>query len=155
MRRGNFAFFAGIALMALIALPAAAGDEAQEEIDLRAKQANWQNQYRTLLTEADRLRAEIDRERELYADANRRTYRRGSKRHVHRAAMQEAESGLAEVEARLATFEDDARVAGAHPGWLRQVELELQDEDRRPVVASGPGDEGRNPLYLQEEEEDN
>jgi hypothetical protein len=34
------------------------------------------------------------------------------------------------------------------PGWFYEVELEYTGADLRPEIASGPSDEGRNPLYL-------
>jgi len=127
----------------LLAMPAIA-----EEPSLRSDRVYWQDRYRNLVAEADRLREIVARERELYADANRRNYRRGRKRHVHRDAAAEAAAALAKVEAHLATIEDDARRAGAERGWLNQVEMELGDDRQRPAVGTGPGDEGRNPLHL-------
>lgn len=112
----------------------------------------WQERYRNLLRESEQLRATIETERELYADANRRNYRRGAKRHTHRIKLQEAEDKLRLVEAELATIADDGRRAGALPGWFYEVEL----ENAVPASASppdpGPGDAGRNPLYLDGED---
>lgn len=122
--------------------------ETPAEIELRRERVRWQNKYRFLLTETARLRSEIQHESELYADANRRNYRRGSKRHFHRDAIDAAKRKLAELETELANFEDAARRGGALRGWLTQVEIELEDEARIPTVTAGPGDEGRNPLYL-------
>lgn len=143
------------ALFGLAAAPSAlAWEPAGSDPERRAEKVYWQNRYRSLLEDAARLRAEVERERELYADANRRNYRRGRKRHVHREAMQAAAERLAEVEAQLATIEDEARRAGALPGWLYEVEAELEDADGRAGVATGPGDEGRNPLYLEQEQDE-
>jgi hypothetical protein len=119
---------------------------AEPEVD--ADPASWQTRYRELVAEARSLRETVERERELYADANRRNYRRGQKRHVHREAGARAGAALAEVEAQLATIEDDARRAGVPRGWLNQVEMEREDEDGPPTVSAGPGEDGRNPLYL-------
>ncbi len=144
-----------LALLALAASPVAAGDDPSSEPELRATKAYWQNRYRNLLRDAARLRSEVERETELYADANRRNYRRGKKRHIHREAAKEAEQELAKVEAELATIEDDARRAGALPGWLYEVEFEMQDAELRPGIATGPEqeqDEGRNPLYDDDED---
>lgn len=138
----RFAIFLGLAI-AMLAVPAFAGDP-----EVGAETAYWQDRYRDLVVEAQSLRDKIARERELYADANRRNYRRGTKRHIHRQAAAKAAKKLAKVEAQLATIEDDARRDGAPRGWLNQIEIELEEEARRPTVAAGPGDEGRNPLYL-------
>jgi len=142
------------AILLGLALATVAGAAFAEEPRDTAKEAYWQNRYRNLIAEAQRLREEIAHERELYADANRRNYRRGSKRHVHRRAGEEAARALAEVEAKLATIEDEARRAGAGRGWIHQVEMELEDEARRPAVAAGPGDEGRNPLHLKSRDDE-
>jgi hypothetical protein len=146
-RAARFGLFVGVAF-AIVAAPAFASDEFEGEFQLRTEKESLQQDYRDLITKADRLRDVIERERELYADANRRNYRRGKKRHVHLDAVELATRELAEVEAQLATFADDARRAGAPPGWLNEVEMELEDADRLPAIGTGPGDGGRNPIYL-------
>ena len=86
----------------------------------------WQEKYRSLLERRDELNEIVETERELYADANRRNYRRGKKRHIHRAKMLEAQAELEKVEAALAAFPDEARRGGALPGWLYEVEEERE-----------------------------
>ena len=161
-RRGQGArsLVAGVVvLLALTAPTLAAADDTTADPELRTMKTYWQNRYRTLLRDAERLREAVERETELYADANRRNYRRGNKRHVHREAALEAEQELAKVEAALATIEDDARRAGALPGWLYEVEFEMEEAESRPGIAAGPeqerdeeADAGRNPLYLDDED---
>lgn len=145
-----------VAWLALLATATATTAHAWEPYEsdpqLRAQKVEWQKRYRSLLERQASLREEIAREQELYADANRRNYRRGRKRHVHRDAMLAAKDKLAAVEAELDGFEDEARRAGALPGWLYEVEAEMEDADRRPAIATGPGDDGRNPLYVDEDE---
>lgn len=147
-----------IALLALVAAPVAAGADASTDPDLRAMKTHWQSRYRNLLLDAARLRTIVERETELYADANRRNYRRGTKRHTHREAAAVAAQELVKVEAELATIEDDARRAGALPGWLYEVEFEMENGELRPEIAAGPDsereqepDDGRNPLYADED----
>lgn len=115
--------------------------------------AYWQERYTKLLQQRfieDRV---IERERELYADANRRNYRRGKKRHQHRDAMLEAIARKGEVEDRLAVFKEEARRAGALPGWLYEVEDSWRESLVSPPAATGDGadanseDEGRNPRF--------
>ncbi len=132
-------------VVALCAAPTAA--VAEDLAELGSGKTYWQNRYRNLLAEASELRATIEVERELYADANRRNYRRGRKRIVHREKAQKARVELATVEAALATIEDDGRRAGALPGWFYEVEFEIEGAKRRPAVSVGPGEDGRNPLY--------
>jgi len=152
-RAARFGLFVGFAF-AIVSAPALAWGEYGAEAELRAEKASLQGEYRDLVTRANRLRDVIERERELYADANRRNYRRGKSRHVHLEAVDVATKELGKVEAQLATFADDARRAGAPPGWLNEVEMELEDEARLPEIAAGPGDEGRNPIYLEETDGD-
>ena len=110
----------------------------------------WQDRYRGLLTSADELRVVIARETELYADANRRNYRRGTKRHLHRVAAEEAREKLARVEQELATIKDEGRRAGALPGWFYEVEEEREDVARNPALApdTTDPDAGRNPRFV-------
>ncbi len=147
----RFALFGALAV-ALIGVPwtiAQAGTETKTEAELEQERVRWQKKYRSLLTETKRLRSEIQEESKLYADANRRSYRRGNKRHYHREVVDDAKRKLAELETELENFEDVARRGGALRGWLTQVEIELEDEARGHAVTAGPGDEGRNPLYLE------
>lgn len=130
---------------ALCAVPTAA--VADDLAELGSEKTYWQNRYRNLLAEASELRATIEVERELYADANRRNYRRGRKRSRHLEKVQKATAELITVETALATIEDDGRRAGALPGWFYEVEIEIESAKRRPAVSIGPGEEGRNPLY--------
>ena len=145
----------GIAVFLLIgfvssSLLTASDAAADDSLEQRSQKTYWQELYRGLLTRADALRAKVEVERELYADANRRNYRRGNKRHMHYEAMKEAASDLATVEAELSHIEDDGRRAGALPGWFYQVDLERKAAARRPASSLGPDDEGRNPLYLKD-----
>lgn len=144
-------------IAALVIAPGLApANDLADTPELAAMKSYWQDRYRDLKLESERLRVEIAEQTELYADANRRNYRRGKKRHIHRTAAQKASDRLAEVEAELASIEDDARRAGALPGWFYEVDFELQEEDALPGIASGPDDEddaGRNPLYLDDEDD--
>ncbi len=148
----------GTLLVALVAgglgSDARAWEPFESDPELRAEKNLWQSRYRKLLADADALRAKIALETELYADANRRNYRRGKKRHVHRKALEKARAELERVEAELATIEDDGRRAGALPGWFYEVEAEFEDAARRPAIGAGPDedrDAGRNPLYLEQD----
>jgi hypothetical protein len=146
--RGSIALLAFI--LALIAAPAMSGDKATDAAEVQASKTFWQDRYRNLIRDAERLRKDVARERELYAAANRRNYRRGSNRHVHRAALEEASKELASVEAELATIDDEGRRAGALPGWFYQVENEIEESAKVPSVASEPPDAGRNPIHSKE-----
>ena len=119
--------------------------------------AHWQESYRKLRREAARLRQLVDRETTAYAEANRRNYRRGTVRHVHRKAALEAQQELAVVEAKLARFSDDAIKQGALPGWLYEVEdepVEIPDGNLDPDASDAEDDTaGRNPIYLDDDDD--
>jgi len=138
-----------VALLSLAAMFAAPLTFARSDAELEGMKTYWQDRYRQLLVSADDLREEIERETELYADANRRNYRRGTKRHVHRVAIEEAEKKLAEVDRELATIKDEGRRAGALPGWFYEVEQDRADVARNPTLAPSPEDleGGRNPKF--------
>lgn len=144
------AAFVGLAL--LLFAPGASG---QTDAGLEASKDYWQERYRTLLERADALRETIAIETELYADANRRNYRRGKKRHVHRIAAEEARAELADVERELSTIQEEGRRAGALPGWFYEVELDRAAVVRNPALAPEPDDrdEGRNPRFVEPEED--
>lgn len=139
------------AAFALLVALAPLGAMSEDDAERQAMKQYWQGRYRQLLESADRLRAEVERETELYADANRRNYRRGKKRHIHRVAAEEAREALARVEQELATIEDDARRAGALPGWLYEVEMERADLAKRPDDEQRSEDPtaGRNPRFVE------
>ena len=143
-----------------IATAATAQAQLQPDADPVEQKAYWQNRYRDLRSEAARLRREFERERELYADANRRNYRRGPVRHEHREKAAKAEQDLARVEAELAGFSEEARRKGALPGWLYEVEdepIEITDSPPEPEapaeLAEDEDDGGRNPLYLEKDKD--
>ncbi|MFK7896701.1 MAG: hypothetical protein AB8G23_12745 [Myxococcota bacterium] len=153
LRRGVSALFLALALVAGAAvLPATAQTPAaRATAEASGPKDYWQERYRDLVNRAKKLRQEIEKERELYADANRRNYRRGDKRHRHRLKLVEAEEKLNTVEAELATIKDDGRRAGALPGWFYEVEDELGPNGGGSAAERGPGDGGRNPRFEEDE----
>lgn len=120
--------------------------------------AYWQELYTKLLKQRFIEDEIIERERELYADANRRNYRRGTKRRRHRKAMLEAIARKGEVEDRLAEFQEKARRAGALPGWLYEVEGNWRESLVSPPAAArdgagtNSGNEGRNPKFFENDQ---
>jgi hypothetical protein len=106
------------------------------------------------------LRKKAEVARTAYAAANRRNYRRGTNRREQWLTANEAESDLARVEAELAGLDDEARVSGALPGWLREVKDEPTGETESPPASASEDekdefdeydkDEGPNPLYPDE-----
>ena len=146
----RWAAFAGLVLLLF-----APGVSAESDAELASEKDFWQTRYRTLFDRADTLRETIAIETELYADANRRNYRRGTKRHIHRVAAEEARAELAEVERELSTLPDEARRQGALPGWFYEVEEDRSAIVRNPALAPEPDDrdEARNPRFAEPAEE--
>lgn len=146
----RWAAFAGLVLLLF-----APGVSAESDAELASEKDFWQTRYRTLFDRADTLRETIAIETELYADANRRNYRRGTKRHLHRVAAEEARAELAIVERELSKIKEEGRRAGALPGWFYEVELDRADVARSPALAPEPDDrdEGRNPRFVEPKED--
>lgn len=133
----------GLAISPLSAATARAQDASA------GQKTHWQDRYRTLLNRQAELRSEIDSERALYAAANRRNYRRGTVRHVHLEKVKAAEEELAGVESALEDFAEEARRAGALPGWLYEVEEEqLAKQQKAGDESDEDATAGRNPRFL-------
>ena len=149
---------AGVVLAFAVSLPAALPVPAEAEpVDaLAAMKDEWQDEYRQLLGEVDRLRRNARNARENYSRAQRRNYPRGGAREQMLAEAEEAEGDLIKVEAQIEQLQLDGRRAGALPGWFYEVETEPRErlQPSFPAEAAGPAPEdreGRNPLYLDAE----
>jgi hypothetical protein len=151
---------AGATLAFAVGLPSALPVPAEAEpVDaLEAMKDEWQDEYRRLLQDADRLRRNASNARENYARAQRRNYPRGGARAEMLVEADQAERDLVEVEAQIEQLRLDGRRAGALPGWFYEVE----DEPRGNPQPASPGEtteaspedrEGRNPLYLDQDQE--
>jgi len=130
--------------------PIEAQARSESDYDSTLGKAYWQGRYRTLRDQAARLRRTAEVARANYAAANRRNYRRGTNRSEQRMAALEAEAELVKVEADLAGLDEEARVNGALPGWLREVRDEpTANRESVPAVEANrlKDDGGRNPHY--------
>jgi hypothetical protein len=166
------AFTLGAAI--LVGPPGAAADQASDEAELRSY---WQGRFRKLRMEEARLVQTVALATKEYADSNRRTYRRSGVRHFHRTNAEDAKAELELVRAQIATIYDDAREAGVPAFWLDEVAEEKIDMNRVQGLGvyadDGPfggkgayapddegdddeapsaDDDGRNPLYVGEDE---
>ena len=139
------------------ALPSLATAGDFTEVDsFQAMKEEWQDRYRALLQDAARLRHNANSARDNYRMAQRWNYPRGGARQKFLLQADEAERDLVRVESDLEKFRVDARRAGALPGWLYEVEEEerVVSEPAAPADASDPDLEGRNPLYLEQDEDE-
>lgn len=139
--------------LALVAPPAAA--ETEEE--LLARREHWQAKYRQMLHNRAILTRNIERLEHNYAQAQRRNYPRGGARQAFLDQANEQRELLAEIEQDIESIFREARAADVPPGWLYEVE---DDVARNPMPAAKEpaadvaDREGRNPLYAEDDEED-
>ncbi len=91
---------------------------AQDEAD----RDYWVHRYETLQTEVMDLRTRVDMLTEQYTRAKRRNYPRGERLDQLRMDLDESRAELAKKEAEWKAFPNEARRAGAMPGWFRDVQ---------------------------------
>lgn len=170
-----------IGLAGVATILAGPGPAAAQRIeDDAAAKAYWQGRFRNLRQKEAKLVQTVNLATKEYADANRRTYRRSGVRHFHRTNANEAKAELELVRAELETIYDDARSAGIPLFWLDEVAEEpiamdsveglgvyrddgefggkgaYADDAESEDAEDGPGstDDGRNPIYSDEDEGD-
>jgi hypothetical protein len=140
----------GLALACLTSFVAPNVANAQTEEQLMEQKNEWQERYRGLLQEAERLKENAATMRSNYSQAQQRNYPRGNARQEFLIKADEAETELVKVKAQLAGIFEEARRAGIPPRWLYEV-------DDEPIVVPAAADsanaddeeedDGRNPLY--------
>jgi peptidoglycan hydrolase CwlO-like protein len=92
---------------------------AQAQNAEESAKAEWQDRYQTLTAKVERLRADYASRSNSYSKARHRNYPRGEELDKMRADVERLEQELAAAEQELADFPDEARRAGALPGWFR------------------------------------
>lgn len=152
--------------------------------DLDALKAYWQERYRKLRLDEARLVETVRLATKEYADSNRRNYRRSGVRHFHRTNANEAKAQLAVVRAEIDLLYEEVVAAGGTVNWFYEVDDEGIDPSRTEGLgvysddgrfggkgAYAPGsedgepldedsdvapaeDDGRNPLYTDDEGDD-
>lgn len=163
-----------IALAPALTIPLVAGaaDTATEE-ELLAKKDQWQGRYRELRNNAARMGANAKKLRVAYAQAQHANYPRGGAREAFRVQVEQAERDAEDYESKLVAFRDEARQNDVPPGWLYEVDDEpidhglpadqddsgfdeeadeQSDEAEDDAEEDADDREGRNPLYLDEDE---
>jgi hypothetical protein len=152
-------FFLGLRLVAFAALalalaspgPAAASSGADDEASIEESKAEWQGQYRRLLSDKALLQRNLEAARTSYSKSRRRNYPRGAARQQFLIDADTAEKQLVEVEAEIEKLKTDARSEGILPGWLYEVEQGPLNapQPAAPAEEDLQDREGRNPLYLE------
>jgi len=110
---------AAAALFAFALLCAAPTAFAQDE---EPDRDYWVSRYEKLVSEVEGLRAKVDTLQLNYTRARTRNYPRGEALKELEADRDKAVKDLAEKEAELEDFPDEARRAGALPGWFRDLD---------------------------------
>jgi hypothetical protein len=87
--------------------------------DEEAAKAEWQDRYHELMTRVESLRARYEAQSLAYRKSRKRSVPRGEEREALRIEVERLEQELAAAEQELADFPDEARRAGALPGWFR------------------------------------
>lgn len=82
----------------------------------------WVGRYEKLVSEVEGLRAKVDQLKLNYTRARTRNYPRGEALKELEADRDQAIEDLAEKEAELEEFPEEARRAGALPGWFRDLD---------------------------------
>jgi len=149
-----------LALAPALAIPVVADlASAETEEEELAKKADWQGRYRALRNNAARMRENATKLRRAYGLAQHANYPRGGAREDFRRQVEKAERDADDYASKVESFHDEARANEIPPGWLFEVddepidpglpadqdESELEPEDDR---------EGRNPIYLDDEEDE-
>ena len=89
--------------------------------DGRSKQAYWVERYHKLHSAETSLQSELGAARARHSRGRRANRLRGEERGELRKDIVRMEKELARVERDLAAFPEEARRAGALPGWFRDL----------------------------------
>jgi hypothetical protein len=154
-------FSAGLQLLVLTALAlaltlpgsVAASTGADDDASIEETKAEWQGQYRRLLSDKALLQRNAEAARTYYSKSRQRNYPRGAARQQFLIDADTAEKQLVEVEAEIQKFKTNARREGILPGWFYEVEEGPLDapQPAAPAEEDRQDREGRNPLYLDSE----
>lgn len=148
----------GLALAPALAIPFFSDVAvAETEEEALVKKAEWQDRYRVLRTNAFRMRENAKKLRRAYGLAQHANYPRGGAREDFRLQVEKAERDADDFTAQIEEFQEDARRNEIPPGWLAEVEDEPIDPGlpaARDDADSEEDREGRNPIYFEDEDED-
>lgn len=115
----------------------------------------WQGRYRGLLQNAARFEMNANALRESYEHAVRRNYPRGAARTQFLIDAEKAEKELVQIKAELDSLRLQAHRDAIPPAWLYQVDDEPLPSTPAAAAAKDSDAEereGRNPLYLKDDE---
>ena len=103
-----------LAAATIAAVPATTGAATEQE-----KRQHWVQRYETLRTQEKELREKLEEARAQYSRGRRANRVRGEERVEVVERIEKLEKELAQAQRKLAAFPEEARKAGALPGWFR------------------------------------
>jgi hypothetical protein len=108
-------------VLVVIGLLLSMGAVAQAQ-DEEADKDYWVQRYETLVSDLDAARARVELSQLNYTRARTRNYPRGEALLELEVERDKAELELAKLEEEFEAFPDEARRAGALPGWFRDLD---------------------------------
>jgi len=123
-----FLAFALAAALALHAAPAFADEEDayDENQSVGGSQQDskpyWQNRYTELKGQVSSASARLTQAKREYSKAKQRDRLRGDSKNSILQQIQSAEMDLEDAQKALDALPDEARAAGAQPGWFREID---------------------------------
>jgi hypothetical protein len=96
-----------------------------EQAQQAEQKAHWQELYRKAIERERKAETRLENARAVWSRGRGDDRLRGEPRARALAEVKAAEKELAEARSARAAIPEEARQAGALPGWLREVELDL------------------------------
>jgi hypothetical protein len=124
----------------LLALPAVASAANDDAARLEAKREEWVQKYEELRSKTQQLEADLDQARVDYSRGRSTKHLRGEGKAGLLEEIARLEKELAESQAELQAFPDEARKQGALPGWFR-------DGGDETPAAQADGGSGRDSRF--------
>lgn len=124
------------AILALILLCASAAPVAFAAGSTEEVKQHWVDRWNTLHAQQAELSAELASARADYRRGRRANRGRGEERVELLATIARLEKELSGVEQALAAFPEEARRAGALPGWFRDTGRVAKDPSPAPPAAT-------------------
>lgn len=126
--------------LAPAALRAADAPEPPPGASEEAQKVYWQDRARRLQEQIDDAVARLDHGRAEYARGRHHRKIRGEHKVDVLTEIARAEADLIEARRSLEQLPEQARRAGAEPGWLRDINVTPLPEDLEPLLIEAAGD---------------
>ncbi|MBW2273505.1 MAG: hypothetical protein JRG96_09560 [Deltaproteobacteria bacterium] len=124
-----FLAFALAAPLALSPAPTFAEDDMEDVIENQEggesgqnSKTYWQSRYTELKGQVSSASARLTQAKREYSKAKQRDRLRGDSKNSILQQIQSAEMDLEDAQKALDALPDEARAAGAQPGWFREID---------------------------------